>query len=338
MIQRSMDSMLEQFQSLSPPSAPTSQSSLPSLSSLPISTPVLASPPVSVPPFVGPTFTGESVGAKAKEHLSRLRRHYLIYPHAFQGVEGEHRRVHVARMSMTGAAGSWFDQLDAISSSSFATWSDFERYFSSTWLASEGVANPVSDLLALRCTSASAVPAFLPRFSAHLSACTVDSTVAVAIFRSLLPAAVAAHAESMRAQRFGQSADWPTIESFMDAARTAPSVLSSSSLDPTPTAPPRPIRGYAAAVLGPSPPPPSSPLPTSVPTASAAAAVAPRWSISELSGVRPSGLSPDDARAFGDAREAARLCRYCGGAGHVRETCARLAARNREAGKEQART
>ena len=332
MIQRNMDPMMEQFRSLSPPS---SQSPASSVSPLPISasTIALSPPPVTVPPFVGPLFTGEASGVKAKEHLARLRRHFLISPHVFQGVEGDHRRIHIARMSMTGSAGLWFDQFDAISSASFSTWADFKRSFSSTWLASEGVVNPVSDLLSLRCASASAVPAFLPHFSAHLSACVLSSTTAVAILRSLLPAAVAAHAESMRAQRFGQSADWPTIEGFMDAVRTAPSVLSSTSLDPNTH--PKPVREYAAAVRSPS----SPPLP-SVPTV--AAAVATRWSISELSGVRPSGLSPEDARAFGDAREAARLCRYCGGAGHVKETCARLAAKNkdreREAGKEQART
>ena len=332
MIQRNMDSMMEQFRSMSPPSVSTYQSPVPSASSVsnPVS-PIAPSPPsVTVPSFVGPLFTGEATGVKAREHLARLRRHYLISPHAFQGVEGEHRRIHIARMSMTGAAGLWFDQFDAISSASFSTWSDFERSFSSTWLASEGVVNPVTGLLSLRCTTASAVPAFLPRFSAHLSACVVTSTTAVAIFRSLLPAAVAAHAESMRAQRFGQSTDWPTIEGFMDAVRTAPSVLSPASLDP------KPVRGYAAAVRNPSSPRPSSPPPTLVP--SAAAATTARWSLSELAGVRPSGLSPEEARAFGDAREAGRLCRYCGGAGHVKETCARLAAKDRDAGKGQART
>jgi len=337
MVQRSMDSMLEQFRSLSTSSlssSPSPAAPAPALTPMVTAPSVATFPPVvTVHPFVGPTFTGEATGLKAKEHLARLRRHYLISPHAFKGVEGEHRRIHVARMSMTGAAGLWFDQLDAISSSSFGTWADFERSFCSTWLASEGVANPVSDLLSLRCASASAVPAFLPHFSAHLSACAVSSTTAVAIFRSLLPSAVAAHAESMRAQRFGQSADWPTIEGFMDAVRTAPSVLSPLSLDPA--AHPRPVRGYAAAVRTPSSPPPPSSAPL-VP--SVAAATATRWSISELSGVRPSGLSPDEARVFGDAREAARLCRYCGGGSHVKETCARLALKNKEAGKEQART
>jgi len=334
MFQQSMDSMLEQFRSQSSSLGSSPSPATPAPAPTVTVPPVATFPPVvTVPPFVGPTFAGDASGVKAREHLSRLRRHFLISPHAFNGVEGEHRRIHVARMSMTGAAGLWFDQIAAISSASFGTWADFEQSFSSTWLASEGVANPVSDLLALRCTSASVVPAFLPRFSAHLSACVVTSTTAVAIFRSLLPASVAAHAESMRAQRFGQSADWPTIEAFMDAVRTAPSVLSPLLLEPA--VHPKPAHGYAAAVLGPSHSPPSSLSPTPLPTA-AAVAVATRWSISELSGVRPSGFSPQGARAFGDAREASYLCRYCGGAGHVKETCARL--KSKEAGKEQART
>lgn len=247
-----------------------------------------------------PSFSGND--ALAETFINDLAVHYEINAEFYDSPQS-FARVQEARLSMSGDAAKWYDELKKSRPGAIATWDMFMEEFRLVYLSSKKLDNPYNSLRSLRMTGT--IQEFIALFNTQLGRCDrLPVQSVVADFRNGLPAALNARLDESRTIRFGGLVEWPTLADMQSSAASLTRPASS-----------RTAAAVAAAAIplpAPAPPPP----------ATTAAAFQPK---------------SDTRLAELDERERKGLCRYCSSASHKVVDCPLIkdkeAKRRREEGK-----